>query len=75
MIQELSAQPGEYLDLPFPPPEPPEPGNASVPSPIGNNDSSLPNKNNIIQPIMTVNQLATPPLISRIKLKMKGLQR
>ncbi|CAB4270408.1 unnamed protein product [Prunus armeniaca] len=47
MIQELSAQPGEYLDLPFPPPEPPEPGNASVPSPIGNNDSSLPYKNNI----------------------------
>ncbi|KAI5345994.1 hypothetical protein L3X38_013873 [Prunus dulcis] len=47
MVQGLSAQPGEYLDLPFPPPEPPEPGNASVPSPIGNNDSSLPNKNNI----------------------------
>ncbi|PQQ20981.1 NAC domain-containing protein 68 [Prunus yedoensis var. nudiflora] len=52
----LCAQLGEELDSPFPPPGPPELGNApyvytdecsSWPSPIGDNDSSLPNKNSI----------------------------
>ncbi|CAL9007634.1 unnamed protein product [Prunus brigantina] len=43
MLSELCAQLGEDLDSPFPPPGPPELGNA----PDKNNDSSLPNKNNI----------------------------
>ncbi|ONI23683.1 hypothetical protein PRUPE_2G202200 [Prunus persica] len=56
MLRELCAQLGEDLDSPFPPPGPPELGNApdvytdecrSWPSPIEDNDSSLPNKNNI----------------------------
>ncbi|XP_016652227.1 PREDICTED: uncharacterized protein LOC107881834 isoform X2 [Prunus mume] len=56
MLQKLCAQLGEELDSPIPPPGPPELGNApyvyidecsSWPSPIGDNDSSLPNKNSI----------------------------
>ncbi|KAH0980020.1 hypothetical protein GBA52_007197 [Prunus armeniaca] len=56
MLRELCAQLGEDLDSPFPPPGPPELGNApdvctdecsSWPTPIEDNDSSLPNKNNI----------------------------
>ncbi|XP_021822620.1 NAC domain-containing protein 76-like isoform X2 [Prunus avium] len=56
VLQELCAPLGEDLDSPVPPPGPPELGNApdvysdecsSWPSQIEDNDSSLPNKNNI----------------------------
>ncbi|CAL9024408.1 unnamed protein product [Prunus brigantina] len=56
MLQKLCALLGEELGSPIPPPGPPELGNApyvytdecsSLLSPIGDNDSSLPNKNSI----------------------------